>query len=127
MSQKSRRRTGRGKNAARKSFLRKRNVAITIFSIFLLLIVSAGGLAVKVMADVTKSMDRMYQEVSIVDMRNSSIEVEDPVEKERPEQPKKEEPAVTKEELVSNAKPMAMLLIGTDTGDFGRTDRKSVV
>ena len=88
----------------------------------MVLVLAAGGLAVKVMADVAGSMDQMYQEVSIVDMRNSSIEVDDPVEKERPEQPKQEESsAVTKEDLVSNAKPMAILLIGTDTGDFGRT------
>ncbi len=121
MSQKRRKQKGQSSDTARNRFIFKKSLAITIFSLFMILILSAGGLAVKVMADVTKSMDRMYQEVSIIDMRNSSIEVDDPVEKERPKQPKKEESAVTKEDLVSNAKPMAMLLIGTDTGDFGRT------
>lgn len=108
------------KKTARQRFQRNKRIVLSVFSIFMVLILAAGGLAVKVLADVADTMGRMYQEVSIVDMRNSSIEVEDPVEKERPKQPDPKEDT-TKESLVSNAKPMALLLIGTDTGDFGRT------
>ena len=108
------------KTAAQKYKNRKRT-AIIVFSIVMVLIVGVGAFAVKFLSDLGNTMNKVYQDVDTIDMRNSDVPDEDESGETIDGKKASENSKTTAQDLVNGAKPMAILLIGADTGDLGRT------
>lgn len=98
----------------RKKIQRKKKIAITIFSIYMILVLAVGCVAMKVVYDVDHMMDQAYDSVDKVDMRNPQEEENGDINKN------------DNTHLIKTAKPISILLIGTDTGDFGRKEKNGL-
>lgn len=120
------------------SYSRRRKITAGILGFVFALIMSGGILAWKVSTDISKAMDKVYQQVDTVNMREI-IAADEPVqegeaEADRPETDKEKETETEKEEekevpasdpavvpyLIQESRPMSILLIGTDTGEISR-------
>lgn len=105
--------------ARKRKIQRRKRIAVTIFSIYMILVLAVGCVAMKVVYDVDKTMDTMYAEVNKIDMRN-------PEPEEDMDEDVESSSKVEKVDLIKTAKPIAILLIGTDTGDFGRKEKNGL-
>ena len=107
--------------SAEQKYRTRRGIAIGIFIFFIVLIGAAGIIAVKVLSDVNDTMNKVYQDVDTIDMRNSDVPGETEGEEIDGRKNEKGSGKITTEDLMKDAKPIAILLIGADTGDLGRT------
>lgn len=108
---------GRRRGLSKRAKLRrKKRIIVTVFSLLMVLMISASCVAMKVIYDVGQTMGKVYDPVEKEDMRAESSSEEDSGNSSQ-----NESSGTQYTDLVQAAKPISILLIGTDTGDFGRT------
>ncbi len=104
-------------------YRKRKKIAYSIFAVIMILITVVGVITIKMINDVEAAMKDVQQDVSTIDMRTeSSGETEDSGEESKPG----DESKITPQDLIKEVKPIAILLIGTDTGDFGRTAKNGL-
>ncbi|MFQ9801221.1 MAG: hypothetical protein ACLR23_22540 [Clostridia bacterium] len=87
---------------------KKKVLIISCFSVIMLCIVGVGGMVLKAMIDVNTAMGTMYAPVKTDNLRVDSGDSGE----------------ITHDDLIKAPKPFSVLLLGTDTGDFGRTETR---
>ena len=87
---------------------KKKVLIISCFSFIILCIVGVGGMVLNAMIDVNTAMVTMYAPVKTDNLRVDSGDSGE----------------ITHDDLIKAQKPFSVLLLGTDTGDFGRTETR---
>ncbi len=110
--------TGRGKRppAKKRKIKRQKEIIVVFFSIFMIFVLTAGCVAVKVISDVDNVMGQVYQPIQKDDYRNERTPADLTAGGKDTEK-------IDYQSLITEAKPIAVVLIGTDAGAFKNKEK----